>query len=288
MSLTLGGGPLSRPTPGTGGAPGQLNVPLPASPAHLLFLHDAPLRVRGLLAGEVVLDTRRARLLHETGLLPQWYVPAQDVRTDLLQRTATTTTCPFKGEASYWTARVGDRVEEDLVWGYEDPHPEISGLRGLLAVPFERLDAWYEEDEELLGHPRDPFHRVDTRRSTASVEVRLAREGAEPLVLARTSRAVALAETGLPVRWYVPEADVATDALEPSATTTQCPYKGVASYRTAVVEAPADQEGAGARRVEDVAWTYPEPLDGARAVAGHLCFAGDGVEVLLDGTPAPS
>lgn len=161
MALTQGNGPLSRPLQG------QLNLDLDAvgAPKHLLYLHDVGLQLRGVLAGQVLLDTTRARMLHETRIGVQWYVPFEDVRQDLLTPTLTTTHCPFKGDASYWTATIGDRVETDLVWGYPSPLPGCPDLSGLLAVSFDRLDAWFEEDEQVIGHPRDPFHRVDVRRS---------------------------------------------------------------------------------------------------------------------------
>lgn len=264
MSLTLGTGPFARPERG------ELNFDLrAAAPAHALYLHDVDRRVRGVLAGTTLVDTTRARMLHETGLLPQWYVPVDDVRTDLLTRTSTRTHCPFKGDASYWTATVGDRVEEDLVWGYEQPLPAMPGLAGLVAMPFDRLDEWYEEDERALGHPRDPFHRVDTRRSSRHVVVRVGGE-----VVADSTRPVALFETGLPTRWYVPEDDVRTDLLEATGSTSVCPYKGVAGYWTARV--------AGTEAV-DVAFGYPEPLEEALATRGHLCFLGDEVRTEVDG-----
>ena len=116
--------------------------------------------------GEVVLDTERGRLLHETGLLPALYVPEDDVRTDLLERTDHSTHCPFKGDAAYWTIRVGDRVAENAVWGYPEPLPESSWLRGYMAFYWAPMDAWYDEDERVHGHLRDPFHRVDARASS--------------------------------------------------------------------------------------------------------------------------
>ena len=190
MSLTMGPGPLAHANRG------RFNTDLSAAPAHLLYLHEVPQRVRGVVAGEVVVDTERAVLLHESGLLPQWYVPREDVRTDLLTPTSTSTHCPFKGDASYWTLTVGDRVVQDAVWAYPEPVDAVPELAGLVAFWFDRVDAWYEEDELVFGgHPRDPFHRVDTRRSSRRVTVTV---GGRELV--STDRAVGLYETGLPTR----------------------------------------------------------------------------------------
>jgi len=260
MTLTLGTGPFAKP------GKGALNFDLSkAAPAHVLFLHEIPKRVRAELAGETVIDSRRTQLLHETGLLPQLYVPFDDVRMDLLQQTAKTTHCPFKGDASYWSARVGERVEEDVVWSYPEPLDGAPPLAGLAACYFDRMDAWYEEDEQLLGHMRDPFHRVDTRAASRHVVVRVRGE-----VVAETDSPVMLFETGLPVRYYIPADDVREDLLEPSETTTVCPYKGTASY--AGVRGNGDP-------VADVAWTYREPLGEALQVAGLWSFLGDDVDI---------
>lgn len=266
MALTFSRGPLAQ-------TPADANYTI-QGPAHRLLFEDFPRRVRALFGGEVVLDTRRGRLLHETGLLPQLYVPEGDVRGELLERTDHKTHCPFKGDAAYWSVRVGGRLAENAVWAYPDPNPESSWLRGYQAFYVRSMDAWFDEDEEIPGHLRDPYHRVDVRRSGAHVRVTVAGE-----VVAETDRPLVLSETGLPNRWYVPPADVRRDVLQPSATHTVCPYKGTASYHTLQV---------GGRRIPDAAWSYPDPLENALKAAGHLSFAGEGVQVEVDGQPVRS
>ena len=260
MSLTLGTGPLARPSTG------QLNADLwSVAPAHALYLHPLQERIRGVLGGHTVVDTTGALLLHETGLLPRWYLPEADVTSGLLRPSATRTTCPFKGEAHYWHLEVGDHRAEDAAWSYPHPVPGCPPLAGLVSFYLERLDTWLIEEEELLGHPRDPFHRVDARRSARHVVVSVGGQ-----VIAETRAPVAVFETGLPVRWYVPEADVHDGVLEPSDTTSVCPYKGVASYEHVTVDG---------RRYDDVAWCYREPLPEALPAAGHRSFDGPGVEL---------
>ncbi len=262
MSLTMGPGPLARTNRG------RFNADLSAAPAHLLYLHDVPQRVRGVLAGETVVDTERAVLLHETGLLPQWYVPREDVRSELLTASDTRTHCPFKGDAEYWTVTVGDRAVPDAVWGYPDPVAAVPELAGLVAFYFDRLDAWYEEDELVFGpHPRDPFHRVDTKRTSRRVTVR-----AGGVVVADTDRAVALYETGLGVRWYLPGEAVDPVLLAPSETRTECPYKGIASYAHLTV---------GGTRYPDALWSYRTALPEAQQVTGFWSFdeTSDGIEI---------
>ena len=248
MSLTLGIGPLSRRP-----AAGQLNGTI-EGPAHLLWLHEVPKRVRAVVAGETVVDTVDGRLLHETRLLPTYYLPRADVRWDLLEPTDLSTHCPFKGDARYWSIRVGDRVAENAVWGYDEPLPGAPDLAPYVAFYWDRVDHWYEEDEEVFAHARDPFHRVDIRRSDTLVRVVAGDE-----VLAESARPQALFETGLPVRWYLPADDVRLDRLTASTTLARCPYKGQARYWSL--------DGA-----DDVAWWYPDPLLDARPVAGMLCF----------------
>lgn len=264
MTLTLGQGPLAADAVAT------VNYRVDG-PEHRLLLHDFPRRVRGVFAGETVVDTTRAKVLHETNYLPQLYVPVADVRVELLESTGHTTHCPFKGDASYWTIRVGDRTADNAVWAYEQPIEEASWLHGYQAVYFDAMDAWFDEDEEIAGHFRDPYHRVDVRATSRRVRVRVADD-----VVAETDRAMLLSETGLPNRYYLPADDVRRDLLEPSATHTVCPYKGTASYHTLRLNG---------RRLTDAVWVYPEPLEDAGKIAGYLCYGGDGVVVEVDGEP---
>jgi uncharacterized protein (DUF427 family) len=252
MSLTFPGAPLASEPPLT------TNYAIDG-PRHRLLLQPFPRRVRARFAGEVVLDSTRGALLHESNILPRLYVPLDDVRADLLERTDHSTHCPFKGDASYWSVRVGDHVAENAVWTYEEPIDEASWLRGLVSVYPERMDAWLDEDEEVTGL-RDPYHRVDARRSSRRIEVR-----SDGQVLARSQRPVVVAETGLPLRFYIPREDVAAE-LRPSETTKACPYKGRASYWSL--------DG-----VEDVAWSYEEPLESMLAARGHVSFDASKVEV---------
>jgi uncharacterized protein (DUF427 family) len=252
MTLTFPGAPLASEPPLT------TNYAI-EGPAHRLLLHPFPRRVRARFAGEVILDSTRGALLHESNILPRLYVPQADVRADLLERTDHSTHCPFKGDASYWSVRVGDRVAENAVWTYEEPIDEASWLRGLVSVYPERMDAWLDEDEEVAGL-RDPYHRVDARRSSRRIEVR-----SDDEVLARSERPVVVAETGLPLRFYLPREDVAAE-LRPSETTATCPYKGRAAYWSL--------DG-----IEDVAWSYDEPLESMLPARDTVCFDASKVEV---------
>jgi uncharacterized protein (DUF427 family) len=259
MSLTLGAiAPLRRPPGGT------LNLTLPERPHNVLFLHPLAQRLRGELDGVTVVDTTRATMLHETGYLPKWYFPIDDVRSDLLEPSATSTHCPFKGDCRYWHLRIGGRVVEDAFWEYPEPLPGAPDLSGLLSPDMAKFDRFLEEDEELIGHPRDPFHRVDARRSSRRVTVRAAGQ-----VVADSNRAVALFETGFPPRWYLPLEDIDHRFLVPSETVTVCPYKGVATYWSLRV---------GDRTWTDAVWTYADPLLEALPAKGCACILEEGIE----------
>jgi uncharacterized protein (DUF427 family) len=111
VSLTHSSGPLS------GQAPQTVNYRI-EGPAHKLLMHEFPRRIRATFGGQTVFDTTRAMLLHETGLLPQVYVPLDDIRADLITPTDHHTFCPFKGTASYWTVTAGDQEAQNAIWAY--------------------------------------------------------------------------------------------------------------------------------------------------------------------------
>jgi uncharacterized protein (DUF427 family) len=255
MSLTFPGNPLAAKA-----APADVNYSI-EGPAHRLLLHPFGRRVRARLGAATVLDSTRGALLHESNILPRLYVPFEDLDPELLEPTDHATHCPFKGDASYWTVRAGDRVAENAVWAYEEPLPEAAWLRGLASVYPERMDGWLDEDEEIEGGLlRDPYHRVDARRSSRRVEVRLGDE-----LVARSERPVVVSETGGPLRLYLPREDVLAE-LRPSETAAVCPYKGRASYWSL--------DG-----VEDAAWSYERPLEAMAKAPGYVCFDASKIDV---------
>src|SRR5579859_1293274 len=159
-----GNGPFGREPAG------HFNFPVP-EPGRALYLDPTPKRIRVIVAGETVADSTRAFLLHESGHQPIYYFPPSDVRADLLEPSPRHTHCPKKGDASYHTIRVGDHVVDAGAWYYPDPLPEAPPIKDLIAFYWNRMDHWLEEDEEVFGHPRDPYHRVDVRRSSRHVRI---------------------------------------------------------------------------------------------------------------------
>jgi uncharacterized protein (DUF427 family) len=258
MSLTAGSGPFGkRPN-------GRFNFTPEPPTGSALFWEPVPYRLRAVVAGETVVDSRGAHLLHETGHLPVYYVPFEALRGDLLERTETRTHCPHKGDASYWTIRAPRRTAPDAVWAYEEPLEPASFLRGYAALYWHVPDDWFAEEERLSGHPRDPYHRVDVYRTSRRVRAVVGGE-----TIAESVRAKALFETGHPTRYYFPPEDVRVELLEPSPKSTRCAYKGAASYwhvRT------------GGELHENVAWTYAAPLHDGEPIRDLIAFHEDCVQ----------
>ncbi|MBA2529215.1 MAG: DUF427 domain-containing protein [Euzebyales bacterium] len=258
MALTMGTGPFGPDAAGTFNFTRQ-------GPAHVLYFEPVAKRIRTRLGEATVADSEATMLLHETGLPPVYYFPLADVRQDLLEATGHTSHCPFKGDATYWTVRVAGRTAENAVWGYPQPLDSAPPIRGYVAFYTDRMDAWLEEDEQVHGQPRDPYHRVEVLDASRRVRVSAAGQ-----VIAESGRPKLLLETGLPPRLYLPAEDARAGVLVPSDTHTTCPYKGLASYWSAQVDGTL---------VDDAAWGYPRPLPMAVPVAGHVCFDDSKVEV---------
>ncbi|MGI8605900.1 MAG: DUF427 domain-containing protein [Gaiellaceae bacterium] len=235
-----------------------------------LALEASPRAVRAELAGETVAASKRALLLHESGYPPVYSFPLEDVRMELLEPTDYETTCPYKGVASYWTVAARGRREVNAAWSYPRPRAGAPDLSGYLAFRWEAIDEWHEEEDQVLGGARDPYHRVDAVWSERHVRVLL--RGA---LIAETRRPCLLFETGVPTRCYLAPTDVRTELLTRTETSTACPYKGVASYWSATVDGET---------VEDVAWSYESPPPEQPKLAGLLCFWPERVDAIeIDG-----
>ena len=268
MSLTTGTSPFG-PRPA-----GRFNKPMPDS-AGLFYLEPCRPRIRGQSGDVIVVDSTAASLLHEHGQLPVLYFPVDDVRTDLLEPNGTRAHSPGKGEATGLRLSVGDRVVQDAGWRFDQP--EWDALAGLIAFYLPAMTQWWQEDEPMPGHARDPYHRIEVLDTSRRVRVLV-----EGRVLADTTRARALFESGLPTRWYIPPRDVDASLLADSATRTTCAYKGQARYVSmrGRPDQPDDQQ-------PDLAWIYDEPLPDAARVAGYVCFWNERVDLEIDGEPVP-
>ena len=230
-------------------------------------VEPAPRRVRAMLGGETVLDTTRALYVWEFPPYPQYYVPTADVRTDLLVKERDAQSSPL-GAAEPHGLRVGDvhRPHAARVFT-ESP---IEGVAGTVRFQWDALDAWYEEDEQIFVHPRNPFARVDALRSSRTVRVEL-----DGVVLAESGAPVMVFETGLPPRYYLDRTAVAFEHLEATDTVTACPYKGVTSgYWSARI---------GDAVHKDLAWAYDFPTPALLPIAGLVAFFNERVDISVDG-----
>lgn len=264
MGLMTGTGPLSR------SPAGSFNFETPPA-GRSLYVEPTPKRIRAQVAGETVADSRNALMLSESGLQPVYYFPRDDVRLELFEPTERHTKCPIKGEASYYSIRVGDREVRNGAWYYPDPIEGAEPIADMIAFYWDRIDRWLEEDEEIYVHPRDPYHRIDVLDSSRHVRISLDGE-----LLAESTRPTALFESNLPPRWYLPREDVVAE-LEPTDTVTRCGYKGQASYY-------AVRLGNG-ETVRDLVWTYEDPLDETGRIKDLLCFFNERVDIEIDGEP---
>jgi uncharacterized protein (DUF427 family) len=200
--------------------------------AHLV---DSERWIRARRGGQTIADSRRTKLLYEPPkVLPVHVFPEEDVRLDLLP--------------------------EEAIARHED---------GLVEIVWNAADQWLEEDEELLGHAHDPFHRIDALRTSRHIRVSLSGQ-----LLADTTSAVALFETRLPTRWYIPREDVAVELRRNDEHRTTCAYKGHATHWDA-----------GGERA--IAWSYELPLNDAMPVRSMVAFYNERVDIEVDGEPQP-
>lgn len=230
----------------------------------------SPKWVRVYFGGGLIADSKDVILLRQKGRPPVYYFPRQDVRTEFLEERGRIGKFPGLGKVHLLTVRAGDRVAENAAWVVTEPTPDAVEVEGAIAFKWAEMDHWFEEDEEVHIHARDPHVRIDVIHSSRHVRVELGGE-----VIAETRRPVLLFETGLPTRYYIPKVDVRLDLLEPSDTHTGCPYKGVASYYSIRI---------GDRTIKDVAWYYPYPLPEVGKIQDMLSFYPEKVDAIyVDG-----
>lgn len=236
----------------------QQRVPIHGDPGHWVHVSESPRHVRVFFGGEVIASSKRAKLVREAEVLPAYYFPREDVRLDFLSATAQRSSCPFKGEASYWSIRVSARSAENAVWSYQTPLPAANAIKDHFAFEWPKMDKWMEEEEELYVHARDPYKRVDAIPSSRCVKVIV-----DGQLVAETSRPTLVFETNHPVRYYIPQEDVRMDMLISSPSKSRCPYKGPASYWSVRL---------GKETFNDLVWGYMETIPECPKIKGLVCF----------------
>jgi uncharacterized protein (DUF427 family) len=252
----------------------QQRVPVPGDAGHWVHVSESPRHVRVIYNGEPIADSKHAKLVREAEVLPVYYFPREDVRTDLLIPSRRTSECPYKGEACYWSIAQGGKQAENASWSYQAPLPAADAIRSHFAFEWNKMDHWLEEDEEIFVHARDPYKRVDVLPSSRHIRILI-----DGHLLAETRRPSLVFETNHPVRYYIPQEDVRMDLLVPSATKSRCPYKGPADYWSVKL---------GGQQFEDMVWGYMEPIPECPKIKGLLCFFHErGADIVVDGQEVP-
>jgi uncharacterized protein (DUF427 family) len=229
MTMMMGTGPFGH------WPAGRFNFGIPSDGVQ--YLEAFPRRIRAVARGEVVVDSVNVQILYEQHRLPAWCFPPEDVPLNVLG---------------------------DGAWVYEE------GLaKGLIGIRWDAVDRWLEEDEEVIVHPRDPYHRLELRETSRHVEVTLAGE-----TLAVSSAPLVLFEASLPARWYLSPEEI-TAELEPNPDVrTGCAYKGQAAYLDVRVAGSIEPA---------LAWYYERPLQGMERIRGRVSFFNERVDLTVDG-----
>lgn len=258
MGLSWQQGPLSA------GAIGRFLTPEPL-PERLLFAERLRRRMRVKFNGDWIADSENVVALHEPGRYPVAYFPREDVDEQALTASERTTHHRDLGATTWYAVHAGDRTTERAAWEFTALPGHATELQGRIAFAWRAMDAFYEEDERILGHAADPYHRIDIRDTSRTLEVRHG-----DTVIARSEHPLVLFESGFAPRWYVPRADIVEARLRPVEGQTFCPYKGVCDYY--------DIEGA--RRA---AWSYRNAYREVDRIGDLVSFEPDQVDVFLDG-----
>jgi uncharacterized protein (DUF427 family) len=257
MGLSWQQGPLAP------GAIGRFLVPHPL-PDRLLYAEPLRRRMRVRFGGAWIADSDDVVLLHEPGRYPVAYFPLGDITTGVLEPSDHTTRHRDLGTTSWYTVRAGQQAAQRGAWQHTELPGYATELKGRVAFAWRAMDAFYEEDERIVGHAADSYHRIDIRQTSRHLVVQSGDQ-----VIADSTRPLALYESGFAPRWYVPRGDVDESALIPAEGQTFCPYKGLCSY----------YDIAGAHWA---AWSYQDAWTEVRRISGMISFEPDQVAVDLD------
>jgi uncharacterized protein (DUF427 family) len=257
MGLAWQQGPLAT------GSVGHFLTPQPL-PQRLLYAEPLRRRMRVRFAGQWIAESDDVILLHEPGRYPVAYFPEGDIQPGILFAEDRSTQHPELGTVAWFTVGLADHTANHAAWRHTALPGYAAALEGRVAFAWRGMDAFYEEDDRIVGHAADAYHRIDIRSTSRHLVVR---DGDR--VVADTQRPLALYESGFAPRWYVPREDVDESALEPVAGQTFCPYKGLASYYDI-----------GDRR--RAAWCYVNAWPEVERVSNLVSFEPDKIDVHLD------
>ncbi len=227
-------------------------------------VESAGKRVRAMLGGEIVADSYRVLMVWEVPYYPTYYFPEDDVNMSALVDSGETKKSPSRGIATLYEVKVGRGQGK----AYAYPEPELEQLAGHVAFDWASMDHWFEEEEEVFFHARDPYTRVDILPSSRRVRIEIDGE-----TVADSTNGSFLFETNLPTRYYLPKTDVRMDLLTPTDLATHCPYKGTARYWSVEVN--------GETR-ENLVWGYDSPLPESQRIMGLVSFYNEKLDIYID------
>jgi len=258
MGLSWQQGPLST------GAVGRFLIS-DALPARLLYAEPLRRRMRVRYGGTWIADSEDVVLLFEPGRYPVAYFPQTDIISGAVEPMERTTQHTDLGLTVWFAVHSGGKSRQRAAWQHTRLPPYASELKGRVAFAWRAMDAFYEEDERIIGHAADPYHRIDIRQAERKLLV-----SHQGRIIADTTRPLVLYESGFAPRWYVPRPDIDESCLRPAPTQTFCPYKGICSYYD----------------IGDVrlaAWYYLDAYPEVRRIANMVSFEPDLITVHLDG-----
>ena len=258
MGLSWQQGPL---------APGAIGHFLVADPLPERLLYAEPLRrrMRVLFGGNWIADSENVVLLHEPGRYPVAYFPLTDIVSGVLEPSDHTTSHRDLGPTAWYSVHAGEQNTPRAAWQHTDLPLHAADLKERVAFAWRPMDGFYEEDDRIVGHAADIYHRIDIRQTSRHLVVRQ-----DDRVVADSTRSLALYESGFAPRWYVPRADVDETALVPVEVQTFCPYKGLCSYYD-IGDA------------HQAVWSYEHAFEEVRRISNLLSFEPDKIVVELDG-----
>lgn len=271
VSATLGAvGALTSLTSGLFSASASAAEAVGSKTASRILIERTPRWVRARFGEVFVGNTQQALFVHEQvpngWKAPAYLFPEKDIRQDLLVFSGVTETPDRAGLATFYHVNVGGKVYQNAAFRYEDPSPGAEALKGHIGFVWKKVDQWFEEEEVIYQHPRDPYHRVDAIPSSRHIKVVLGGK-----VIAESRRPVIVYETGLRPRYYLPKVDIHEEFLERTELHTRCPYKGEASYWSATVDGKA---------FENIVWAYPQPFPDVQNLSGLLSFYNEKVDAV--------
>jgi uncharacterized protein (DUF427 family) len=258
MGLAWQQGPLAR------GAIGHFLTPQPL-PERLLFAEPLRRRMRVKYGDRWIADSDDVVLLHEPGRYPVAYFRVQDIVAGTLEPGTHSTAHRDFGATAWYTVRAGAQTTDRAAWQHTDLPSYAQVMEGRVAFAWRAMDSYYEEEERIVGHAADPYHRIDIRQTSRHLVVRHRGQ-----VIADSHGPLVLFESGFAPRWYVPRADVNEAALAPVEAQTFCPYKGLCSYYDI-----ADAHHA--------AWFYAQAWEEVKRITNMVSFEPDKVQIALNG-----